>query len=165
MNSIKDKSKQGFIDPDIITLLDILNKKYTTTSSCSGRITMMNGIKKGKAKWVYKTHTQANAQKIFEIIQQNESLRFFFEPFIIHLKCHSQDDGQELLKILHTNGFKRSGLISFKSLTVEIANTSGMETIVTKELSKEYIQILVTEANKRLQKTKDNIKRLEFLFS
>ncbi|MDP3728897.1 MAG: hypothetical protein Q8R18_05620, partial [bacterium] len=35
-----DKSPQGFVDPDILPLLNIINKKYTTTSSCSGRITL-----------------------------------------------------------------------------------------------------------------------------
>src|SRR3989338_9025696 len=104
-----DKSSQGFIDPDILTLLDIINKKYTTTSSCSGRITIIKGVKKGEVEWLYKTHTKASAVKIYD--------------------------------------------------------TGSMETIVTKDLSKEYISFLVKEANKRLNKTKENIKKLEKLFS
>ncbi len=73
-----DKSPQGFIDPAIIPLLKILNKKYTTTSSCSGRITLMKGVKKGEAQWLYKTHTKASAAEIYKILQKESPLRFIY---------------------------------------------------------------------------------------
>ena len=167
MNIIKDKSPQGFKDPDIIPLLDILNKKYTTTSSCSGRITLMDGNKKGDAKWIFKTHTIANTQEIYEIIQNHTTniLRLFYEPLIIHLKCKNMNEADILLTTLHQNGFKKPAVISVKTITVEINDTGRMETIVTKNLSIEYIELIINETNKRLQKTKNNIKKLELLFA
>ncbi len=160
-----DKSLQGFIDPDILPLLKILNKKYTTTSSCSGRITLMKGVKKGEAQWVYKTHTKASATQVYNTLQKESPLRFLYEPIILHFQCKDKDEAEETLQFLQNNGFKKSYLKSFRNWTIEINDTGKMETILTKDLSKEYILILVKEANNRLKKTKENIKKLEELFN
>ena len=159
-----DKSPQGFMDPDIIFLLEIINKKYTTSSSCSGRITLIRGVKKGEVQWMYKTHTKASASKIYSIIQKEGTLRFFYEPLILHFQCKDKEQAEKVLQMLQNNGFKKSYLRSFKHWTIEINDTGSIETIVTKELSKEYIKFLVKEANLRLKKTKENIKKLEKLF-
>mgnify|MGYP002725715185 CR=1 FL=1 len=165
-----DKSPKGFIDPDIISLLSILNadERYETTSSCSGRITLMSGIKKGESKWIYKTHDQADAKAVFAKLQElreGETLRFMYEPFIIHVKCKTFFDVTAMLSLLHTNGLKKSGMISGKSLLVEINDTGRMETILDNSLSIEYVSRLVTEANKRQLSTKNRIKLLEKLFA
>jgi len=158
-----DKSPQGFYDEDIIPLLNIINKTYHTTSSCSGRITLMKGVKKGEAKWIYKVHSTASATKIYNLIQEHNELRFLYEPLIIHIQCKDQKEANELLKLIQSNGFKKSYLISFKNYTIEINDTGKMETLVTKDLPKKYIQTLVKEANERLKHTKSNIKKLEQL--
>ncbi|MBI5797425.1 hypothetical protein HZA98_00795 [Candidatus Woesearchaeota archaeon] len=160
-----DKSPQGFRDEDIIPLLKRINQKYTTTSSCSGRITLLKGGEKGEVQWLYKTHTKASAAQIYRILQKQGALRFFFEPLIIHIQCKNKEEAEELLKCLQANGFKKAALISFRNWTIEINETGRMETILTKELSKEYITLLVREANKRLKKTKENINKLENLFT
>lgn len=165
-----DKSPQGFIDPDIIPLLTILNEdeRFETTSSCSGRITLMSGVRKGDAKWVYKTHELADASTVYAVLQdlaEGETLRFMYEPFIVHLKCKTFDDVTEMLSLLHTNGLKKSGMISGKNLIVEINDTGRIETILDKSLSLEYIERLVAEANTRQKKTKERIKFLEKLYS
>ena len=159
-----DKSPQGFYDEDIIPLLNIINKKYETTSSCSGRITLISGAKKGSVKWIYKTHSKASAKKIYDCLQKTSPLRFFSEPLILHMKCFTQEKADEVLQMLQSNGFKKCGIISLKHFVIEINDTGKMETILTKDLSYDYIKILVNEANKRLKNTKNNIKKLEKLF-
>ncbi len=164
-----DNSPQGFIDPDIIPLLTILNddERFETTSSCSGRITLMSGVKKGEAKWVYKTHEFADADTIFALLQKlgdTEILRFMYEPFIIHVKCKLFNDVREMLSLLHANGLKKSGMISGKSLLVEINDTGRIETILDNSLSFSYVERLVNEANKRQINTKKRIKLLEELY-
>ena len=67
--------------------------------------------------------------------------------------------------MLQSNGFKKCGIISVKNFIIEINGTGKMETVLTKDLPYDYIQLLVKEANQRLKKTKDNIKKLEDLFS
>lgn len=164
LNNKLDKSPQGFIDPDILSLLEIMNKNYTTSSSCSGRITLMRGVKKGEAQWFYKTHTKASATKVYKIIQKEGTLRFLYEPLILHFQCTDKEQAEKTLQLLQNNGFKKSYVRSFKHWTMEINDTGSMETFVTKELSKEYIFFLVKEANSRLKKTKENIRKLEQLF-
>lgn len=160
-----DKSPQGFYDKDIIQLLNLINKKYHTTSSCSGRITLIKGVKKGDVEWVYKTHSKASATKIYSILQKHKQLRFICEPLIIHVQCKDKEEADFLLGTIQSHGFKKACIISLKNYTIEINDTGKMETILTSYLPKEYIQLLVKEANHRLQKTKDNIRKLEILFN
>ena len=125
----------------------------------------MNGTKKGSSSWVYKTHTPASAKDVYAIIQKEpRPLRFLYEPLILHLRCKTQTDAENVLRDLHAYGFKKSGMIAFRSWTIEINDTGKMETIVTRNLDRSYIHLLITEANKRLKKTKKNIQRLEQLF-
>ena len=163
-----DKSPQGFIDPDIIPLLTVLNKKFETTSSCSGRVTLMKGVKKGDAKWIYKTHEKADAKAVFDELQKlddGETLRFLYEPFIVHLKCKDFAEVSWMLGFLHGNGIKKSGMISGKNLVVEINDSGKIETLMDNTLSFEYVSMLVAEANRRLLTTKEKIKKLEKLFA
>ena len=164
MKQKRDKSPQGFIDQDILPLLKLINRKYTTTSSCSGRITLMNGVQKGTAQWLYKTHGKASAVNIYKILQKNSPLHFFYEPIILHIQCKEKEEAQALLQKLQNHGFKKACLRSFKHWTLEINETGKMETILTKDLSKEYLSLLVKQANNRLKKTKESIKKLETLF-
>ena len=171
-----DNSPQGFIDPDIIPLLNILNKSledgsegpYATTSSCSGRITLMSGVKKGEAKWEYKTHEHCDSSKVFEMISSlpdGEVLRFMYEPFIVHVKCRDFETVSSMLSILHANGMKKCGMISGKNLIIEINDSGRMETILDNSLPLEYIEKLCAEGNRRLASTKARIKMCEELFS
>ncbi len=164
-----DKSPQGFIDEDIIPLLEVLNKRvFSTTSSCSGRITVMSGAKKGESKWIYKSHTEADVEAVWNVVSglaDDEVVRFFYEPFIVHVKCKDFESASSMLSLLHLNGLKKSGMISGKKLLVEINDTGRIETILDNSLGFEYIEKLVLEANKRLESTKKRIKLCERLFS
>ena len=164
-----DKSPQGFIDKDILPLLTLINNddRFETTSSCSGRITLMRGVKKGEAKWEYKNHFHAELEKIWGIVsvlKKEELLRFLYEPFIIHLKCRNFEEASKFLSFLHGNGLKKSGMISGKNLIIEINDSGKMETLLTSSLTKDYIKTLVDEANRRLASTKTKIRKLEKLF-
>ncbi len=165
-----DKSPKGSIDEDIIPLLNVLNTRFETTSSCSGRITLMKGLLKSEAEWIFKSHNEVDANELYEAIQNyfknnkdEQTLRFLFEPLIIHVKCFNLEKAEALLNLLHNNGFKKSSLKYIKDFIVEIAEAGRMETLITKELSKQYINILVNEANRRLRCSKTNIKRLEII--
>ncbi len=125
----------------------------------------MTGIKKGESQWIYKTHTKADPGEIYKRIQEYGVLHFLYEPLIIHVKCHTRENAERLLTTLQSNGFKKACLVSFKHYLVEINDTGKMEVPVTKDLSKEYASFLVNEANKRLRKTKENIKKLESIFA
>lgn len=157
----EDKSPQGFIDEDIKDLLKALNDKgYETTSSCSGRIVLITKSgDKSNARWIFKSHDNVDGDKLFDLVQNSNPIWFLQEPMILHVKAKSLDSAQKLLSIAKDSGLKISGITSIKNRTLEIRGTERMETLLNKDCSKEYISVLVEEANKRLQKTKEKMKR------
>ncbi len=165
-----DKSKQGFIDPDIRNLVDLLNSKgYETTSSCSGRIVLLRVPEFGDkqhAEWLYKTHAKADFRKIMGILEgeKNRKLYFLLEPPIIHAKCKNLLDAEKLLNLAVQAGFKRSGVISIKKLTVEIKSSERLETPL-KNNKEGFIQMLVEEANRKLERCKKKLEKLASLIS
>lgn len=158
----EDKSPQGFVDEDIKSLLKILNDQgYQTTSSCSGRIVLITRSgEKGSAKWIYKTHNIPDIEKIFSLIQEHSPVWFLQEPMILQVKANNLDSAQKLLTVAKNSGLKISGITSVRKCTLEIRGTERMETLLTKECNKDYVSLLVEEANKKLQKTKEKMKRL-----
>lgn len=152
---MEDKSPQGFVDKDIESLLNLLNSKgYKTTSSCSGRIVLLKTQEKGKAEWLYKTHTKANHKEIFPLLK--DKVWFLQEPVILHIKCKDLDSAQKLLTIAKNTGFKISGITSIKNFTVELRGTERMETLLYRN-DEGYIRLLVEEANKKLKRTKERL--------
>lgn len=166
MGMKKDKSPQGFIDPDIKQLLDLINSNpnYETTSSCSGRITLMNRQDKKESEWLFKSHSAVKADELWEALQKTSGRVWFMqEPVIIHVKCFSLEAAEKLLNIAREIGMKHSGIVSLKGdIVLEIRGSERVEAILDKELvSKEYVEALVEEANKKLFKAKEKIKMLE----
>ncbi len=156
-----DKSPQGFIDEDIKDLLKLLNDKgYETSSSCSGRVVLItNSGDKGNAKWLFKSHKKVNGNKIFDLIQKNSPVWFLQEPMILHVRAKDLSSAQKLLSIAKDSGLKISGITSIKNCSIELRGTERMETLLDNSCGKEYIFLLVDEANKRLQRTKEKMKR------
>jgi len=152
----KDKSPKGSYDKEIIPLINLINSfpEYATTSSCSGRIVLLSNLNKKQNKWLYKTHSKANSIKIHSIIQKQKAW-FLQEPFILHVKCTNPQSTSNLLKLAQAAGFKHSGIT--QENFIEIRGNERIETILHKN-SKEYIQLLTEEANKKLSKTKTKIK-------
>lgn len=157
----RDKSKQGFIDSDILELVKLLNSKgYETSSSCSGRIVLLDvktfGQKKN-SRWLYKTHKKAKFRDVIKVLR-NKRVYFLQEPMILHLKAKKLKDAEKILMIANLAGLKHSGVVNLKSLRVEIRGNERIETVL-KDNKEEYIRLLVNEANKKLMKTKEKIKK------
>ena len=164
---ITDRSKKGSIDADIKPLLEVINSKdgYTTTSSCSGRIVLLDIPKAGdkkNAEWIYTTHEKANGDEVSSIVKNSsKQLWFLQEPMILHAQCRTIEHADRLLKIAQSCGFKRSGIFSLKRLSVEIHGAERIETLLTPELPREYVLRLVDEANLKLQRTKQNMQKFQ----
>src|SRR3989344_8388915 len=64
----KDKSKKGSIDEDIILLVNEINSNddYYTTSSCAGRIVLleMKSRKKNECNWIFTKHDKIKLDEI-----------------------------------------------------------------------------------------------------
>jgi len=159
-----DKSKQGFVDEDIQDLINLINslKGYKTTSSCSGRIVLLKvkeiGDKKCKSSWLFKSHEKAGFKDVFNALPKNEKIWFLQEPFILHVKCKDLEKANNLLKIAREVGLKHSGINSLNNFQIEIRGNERIETVLFNN-DERYIKLLVEEANKKLKRTKEKIKR------
>ncbi len=165
----KDISPQGYIDEDVIKLLDKINSKkdYATTSSCSGRIVLIKSKgKKGKAKWIFKSHKEVKINDLWNAFKKTKGKIWLLqEPMILHVKCKNKKSAQRLLNLCNKVGLKLSGVKSLKTYTVEIRGTERLEILLDKKyVNKKFLKILLEEANKNLRKTKERLKKLTNLF-
>ncbi|KAK3039698.1 hypothetical protein RJ639_027039 [Escallonia herrerae] len=152
-----DKSPKGTLDEPIIPLLKALNRRpsFFTTSSCSGRISVLSTptatVTKKKAKggkWVFITHSPADPAALLSLLfppaesaqpppestqsaqpsQPADELVFRFEPLIIAVECKDVFSGQSLVAMAVACGFRESGITSVgKRVIVAIRCSIRME--------------------------------------
>lgn len=171
-----DKSKKGKIDKEILPLINLINKKpnYYTTSSCSGRIVLLSkkSYKKQETRWLFCSHKKTNFKEIKKALEKipKTDVWFRFEPLILHVAAKTIEDAQKLINIARDIGFKRSGIQSTKrKIVVEVASTEIIDAIIAKKgkllVTDDYLKVLIQEANKKLKRTRDKIKKLIVKFS
>jgi tRNA wybutosine-synthesizing protein 3 len=172
----EDKSHEAKWDEKIKELCDLINNNpnYFTTSSCAGRITLnKNSTKKILNAFIYKTHNFGDAIEIINVIKDNKDEKLIYfrqEPCAMHVACRNLDDAIKLLKLAKEAGWKRSGIFSVgkEKIICELVSTEWIVAPIQKEgvllVNEEYINVLVDEANKKLEKTWKKIGRLRGLF-
>ena len=163
-----DKSKKKSIDKDVLPVIELLNthKNYYTTSSCSGRIMLIEVMPSGRkcdAEWLYTQHGKATPSAIIKVMNDAKNdVWFKQEAAIFHVCCREIADAVKLLNAAREVGFKRSGMIATgKRIIVEIVSTEMMAAIVAKKgkfvVDNNYLKLLVKEANARMKKNKKKI--------
>jgi len=168
-----DKSQKGSIDEKILPLVELLNSKdnYYTTSTCSGRILLIvvpDENRKYNSKWEFLTHEKVDFEVVkneIDKIQTEDQVWFKEESAIIHVCCRTLDDASKLLEMCKHLGFKRSGISTVSNrIMLELISTENISTPVIQNgkilIDDGYLRILVDEANKKLSKTHDKIRRL-----
>lgn len=162
----EDKSEKKSIDKDIIKLVNLINSKgnYYTTSSCAGRIEILELIEGERhTNKFFSFHDSIKLKNISNITKKinktNKKVWFKQESLILHVCCRTIMDANKLLKIAREIGFKRSGIISKgRKITTEIINPEYMLTIIAENgkllTDKNYLKILISEANKKMEKNK-----------
>lgn len=172
----KDKSKKKSVDKDIKPLIDLLNSldDYYTTSSCSGRILLIEkkSDKKKDARFVFAEHKRADFRLIKKSLKKipRNDIWLKQESIIMHVCCRDLEAAKRLLKIVRDLGIKRAGIINIgKRIIIEIIGTEAMETIIARDgkmlVSDDYLRILVREVNKKLERNEKKIKELYEIIS
>ena len=168
-----DKSKKRKIDKKIEKIVAYINslQNYYTSSSCSGRIVLIEkkSTKKYDAKWLFISHGITKYNKIkksLKILSKNP-VWFKQESAIVHVCCKTIDDAKKLIQIARDSGLKRAGIISIgKKITVEIIGTENIETLVVDKgkllVDDNYLKKLVAEANKKLKINLKNINKFYY---
>ncbi|KAI3456455.1 hypothetical protein Pfo_013118 [Paulownia fortunei] len=145
MNSpAPDKSPKGSIDAPIIPLLTAINShpSYFTTSSCSGRISILSqptsspSAPKKKARggsWLFVSHDPVHPSSLSTLLfpspavaahradsgelartdpLEKQSIVFRFEPLIIAVESENVEAAQCLVSLAISSGFRESGITS-----------------------------------------------------
>jgi tRNA wybutosine-synthesizing protein 3 len=170
-----DFSPKGSVDLPIQDLVSIINKhsEYFTTSCCSGRISLArpaNESNKG-VHWLFVKHGYISEQDVLASltaegeILSNELVTMKCEAFIMHICCKTLDSARKLHQIALESGFRESGItLGSRKTMLAIRSTSfSMETPIARGsnllFDKNYLQILISEANSRMNQNFDRIQR------
>ncbi|CAN4096146.1 unnamed protein product [Withania somnifera] len=167
-----DKSPKGNIDTPIIPLLNTLNlhSSYFTTSSCSGRISILSQSKRKSkgGKWVFISHEKTEPHVIISLLfplkssvpvtvtDDSHSLVFRFEPLIISVECKDVEAAHFLVSLAILSGFRESGITSVnKRVIIAIRCSIRLEVPLGDNekimVSPEYVEYLVELANEKME--------------
>ncbi|KAJ8270898.1 hypothetical protein GJAV_G00120510 [Gymnothorax javanicus] len=167
-----DLSKKGSVDEDITHIVSMLNdsEKYFTTSSCSGRIIVIDGVsdcldvQKQNCSWLFVTHQNCQKMDLVSALERScGDVVFKFEPFVLHVQCRQLEDAQLLHSVAINSGFRNSGItVGMKGkIILAVRSTHCLEVPLSRKgevlVSSEYIEFLVELAN---QKMAENLRRI-----
>ena len=169
--SEEDKSKKGSVDDKIRSILQVINNStsYYTTSSCSGRIMVIDfpiAGKKWDVEWLLSSHDEVKFEIVEDAIRKGKHKTWFkIEAAILHIACKDTASAEKLLKLVRSIGYKRAGIISVSdSPIVEIIGTENLVCPVSENgtvlVKEDYLKTIVKEANFKLG---ENQKKLENL--
>ncbi|XP_027919377.1 tRNA wybutosine-synthesizing protein 2/3/4 [Vigna unguiculata] len=178
-----DKSPKGSLDAPIVPLLNALNQNpsYFTTSSCSGRISILsqpisevpNPKKKARGgTWLFVSHDPADPDSVLSLLFPSEPTRspfvselvFRFEPLIIALECRDLSAAHSLVSLAISCGFRESGITNAKKrVIIAIRCSIRMEVPLgdtrTVMVTPEYVRYLVQVANEKMEANRKRTQR------
>jgi len=175
----KDRSKKGDVDDAIRPLLDAINAcaEYYTTSSCAGRIDLFvepASGKKHEGQWLYVSHDEADEDEVRKALTSlpedaSGTVWFRMEGAILHVCAANLDAADQFLKQCKAAGWKHSGVTGTSPrIMIEATTSERIDVPVAKDDSlfvpEKFIAYLMKEANRKLERTRKKIKRLEKTF-
>ncbi|XP_040912116.1 tRNA wybutosine-synthesizing protein 3 homolog isoform X1 [Toxotes jaculatrix] len=167
-----DLSKKGSVDQDIEHVVSLLNscEEYFTTSSCSGRIILIDGapessdVQKQNCIWLFVSHQKCTSDDLVSALaKSSRDAVLKFEPFVLHVQCRRLEDAQLMHSVAINSGFRNSGLTVSKTgkIITAVRSTHGLEVPLSHEgkllVEHEYIHFLTHIAN---QKMEENLRRI-----
>lgn len=166
-----DNSRKGCVDEQVKDILDLINKNenYYTTSSCAGRILLLEknkDDKKREVNWLLAKHGHVELDEVNNALENaTKDVWLQLDGAILHLCCRDNESAKLMLECACKAGF-RAGIISLNKLNIEIMSQEKMSVIICKYGKKiiddKYLNVLLSEINSRIEK---NYKRLLKLFN
>ena len=165
--------KNNMVDTALVPTLDCINsfELYFTTSSCAGRILLLQLPKIGDKKqaiFLGKWHRMVTLEEVAQAISKYDSDQLWLlgQPPIFHIGCQSIDAADAMIKLGISSGFKHSGVKSMHDqIIVELCSTERIDTPLGEKglllVDKQYLVFLVSRANKLITRTKAKLNRFE----
>lgn len=169
-----DLSRKGSVDEDVVELVQLLNgrEQYFTTSSCAGRIILLDGgingfeVQKQNCCWLLVTHKPCVKDDVMPALRKATGDAILkFEPLILHVQCRQLPDAQILHSVAIDSGFRNSGITVGKrgKTMLAIRSTHGLEVPLSHKgklmVTEEYIDFLLQIANQKMEENKKRIER------
>jgi tRNA wybutosine-synthesizing protein 3 len=151
MESLEKRICEGEVDQEVLPIVEIINSNpdYFTTSSCAGRIVLIELPEIGdkeNAEFLGKWHRAVGADEVmaaFSKAKDNTVVFLLAQSPIIHVRCKTIRGALELRNLAVESGLKYSTL---KSLTLDKKNVPIK--IVVEILSSENIHVPISRGGK-----------------
>lgn len=173
LNKLINAENENKVDEDIKDILKIINSndEYFTSSSCSGRIVLIElpslGNKK-EAKFLGKWHRVVEYFEIDNALKSaNKGMIWLLaQSPILHIIAKSNISADKMIKIAISSGFKNSGIKSFSSnIVVEICSTERLDMPIGRDsdlyCSKKHLDFLIDVSNDIIKRSKNKLKLLK----
>ena len=170
LNNAENENK---IDEEIKHILKIINSNdnYFTSSSCSGRIVVIElpslGDKK-EAKFLGKWHRTVKYSEIENAVKlaNNGMIWLLSQSPILHIITKSNIFADKMIKTAISSGFKNSGVKSLSvNKVVEICSTERLDAPIGRDgilyCNKEHLNFLIEISNNIIKKSKKKLKIFE----
>jgi len=161
----------GYVDRDIKHVIELIfsKKRIFSTSSCSGRITIVDALypwQRDEATVIFKKHEPVDVAEIEDILKNQKALFrlwMIVSGPILHINALNLDTATTVLTIARNAGFKHSGIISLGPNGIVVEIVSGIwvpfllkdeDDVVVKDLSKvvKLANTMLLEGKQRLEK-------------
>ncbi len=163
----------GYLDEDLLEiLLEFFKRPESfTKSSCSGRITLLDGPlpwERRESTIIFKKHSPITVDEIESLLDQPVLYRLWLVATgpIIHVITLTGREARRILRIAGKAGFKHSGIMSIskKGLIVELRTGIRLAVLLKTPrglvVSREGLEEAVRAANEALMKGKERLNRL-----
>ncbi|XP_017519269.3 tRNA wybutosine-synthesizing protein 3 homolog [Manis javanica] len=169
-----DLSRKGSVDEDVVEVVQLLNgrEQFFTTSSCAGRIVLLDGgmngfdVQKQNCCWLLVTHKSCVKEDVIVALKKASGDAVLkFEPLILHVQCRQLQDAQILHSVAMDSGFRNSGITVGKrgKTMLAVRSTHGLEVPLSHQgklmVTEEYIDFLLKIANQKMEENKKRIER------
>jgi tRNA wybutosine-synthesizing protein 3 len=173
LKSLEKAQSEDKLDHEIMSILSMINdsREYYTSSSCAGRIVLLEipriGNKKN-ARFLGKWHRTIEPDEILSAAKKAKAgqLWLLAQPPIIHIAAINNETADKMVKIANASGFKNSGVKSTgKKIVVEVCGTERLDAPIGRDgllfCNDEYLQLLVNIANEVIEKSTVKLHRFE----
>ena len=163
----------GYLDEDLLEiLLEFFKRPESfTKSSCSGRITLLDGPlpwERRESTIIFKKHSPITVDEIESLLDQPVLYRLWLVATgpIIHVITLTGREARRILRIAGKAGFKHSGIMSIskKGFIVELRTGIRLAVLLKTPrglvVSREGLEEAVRAANEALMKGKERLNRL-----
>lgn len=173
MDALGKAMESGEVDGGALPIIEKLNgiEEFFTTSSCSGRIVIMETPSPGnkiEARFLGKWDEKVELGEVIHALEnaKNGEIWMLAQPPIFHVSAASMEKASELLKVAKQSGFKDSGIKHVgERIVIEIRSTEEMDVPIGMDgkvmCSREYLSLTVSIANEIMNRVEKKLGILE----